>query len=426
MAQSAWRALYALCSMRYALCRKRHRSMDSSLNLWGIILVLGATQGLFLAAFLLRHKKHGRTANRILAAFLILSVLIIASPELVRKYHAVLPHLIGSTFTIPLLLGPILFFYVKCLIAGMRPGWHEAPEDARLHTFPLLHFLPFLAFTAYLLPFYLQNGDDKVAFFKTAAAQGLPMDFMIIWGLQCLHFVVYFGATVQLIKKHSQRLKNSFSYLEKINMHWLRNLIIGNAGIWLLYLVSFILYALRIEIDPWGVLDYAFGYTMSVLVYAIGYFALQQPEVFAGVQVVPPVMQNSKKYERSGLAPEQAEAYTRELIDCMEKDQPFKNAELTLPELATKLSIPPNHLSQILNENLGQNFFDFVNSYRIKAAQQALLDPAKKYLTILAIAYEAGFNSKSVFNAAFKKHAGMTPSQFKKMSSRTRQDDFAE
>jgi AraC-like DNA-binding protein len=400
--------------------------MDASLNLRGIVLVLGATQGLFLAAFLLGYKKQNRRANHILAVFLMLAAVVIASPELVRKYYAILPHLVGATFTIPSLLGPILFFYVRSLISGVQPASRESQTQARLRVIPLLHFLPFLATTSYLFPFYLQEGSNKVAFFKNAAAQGLPLDFMIIWGLQCLHVIVYFGATVQLIKKHAQRLKESFSYVEKINLKWLRNLIIGNAGVWLLYFVSFILYVFRIEIDPWGVLDYAFGYAMSVLIYAIGYLALCQPEVFAGVHAGLPSSQISKKYERSGLTPEKAEAYTRELISRMEKDQPFKNAELTLQALAAKLALPPNHLSQIINDNLTQNFFDFVNCYRVKAAQNALLDPAYRHLTILAIAYEAGFNSKSAFNAAFKKHTGMTPSQFKKTSSRTRQDDFAE
>ncbi|MGH7493668.1 MAG: helix-turn-helix domain-containing protein [bacterium] len=397
------------------------------MNLRGIALVLGAAQGLFLAAFLLGHKKQNRRANRILAWFLILSTVTIAAPELVRNYYAVLPHLVGATFTIPSLLGPVLFFYVKCLIAGVQSSLYDGHVQSRLRVrkMALIHFLPFLTFTAYLIPFYLQSGNTKIAFFKNATAQGLPLDFMLIWGLQCLHVIAYFGATVRLIQQHSQRLKNSFSYVEKINLRWLRNLIIGNAGLWFLYLGAFILYVFRIEIDPWGVLDYAFGYAMSVLVYGIGYVALRQPEVFSGAKLEPANPQNSRKYERSGLSPEKAEAYARELKNYMVKHQPFKNPELTLQELAAKLSLPPNHLSQIINDNLGQNFFDFINSYRVKAAQQALLDPAGEHLTILAIAYEAGFNSKSAFNAAFKKHAGMSPSQFKKTSSRTRQDDCA-
>ncbi len=115
-----------------------------------------------------------------------------------------------------------------------------------------------------------------------------------------------------------------------------------------------------------------------------------------------------------------ADEYAVKLQRFMDATKPFKNAELTLPELAASLGISPNHLSQIINDKFGQNFFDFINSYRVKEAERALLAPEHSHLTILAIAYDAGFNSKSAFNAAFKKHAGMTPSQFRKLSHRTR------
>ncbi|KAB2844021.1 MAG: AraC family transcriptional regulator, partial [Melioribacteraceae bacterium] len=89
----------------------------------------------------------------------------------------------------------------------------------------------------------------------------------------------------------------------------------------------------------------------------------------------------------------------------------------TIRELAENLNIHPNHLSQIINEKLGQNFFDFINSYRIKEAEKLLLKNGKK--TILEIAFEVGFNSKSTFNAAFKKHTGVTPTAYKNLKKET-------
>ena len=77
------------------------------------------------------------------------------------------------------------------------------------------------------------------------------------------------------------------------------------------------------------------------------------------------------------------------------------------------------HLSQLLNENLNQKFYDFVNGYRVEEAKRALFDPANDHLTILAVALEAGFSSKSAFNAAFKKFAGTTPSDFRKQRPAT-------
>jgi AraC-like DNA-binding protein len=386
--------------------------MALSLNIWNVALALGAAQGILLAAFLILHKIN-RAANRILAIFLIIAAAIIAAPEIVRSYHAIFPHLIGSTFTINFLLGPALYFYVQSLSTGAFV-WHRKL---------FLHFLPFLVCTVYLLPFYLQDGDYKLAFFGRVVAEGLPLDFIIIWGLACIHVIAYFYATIRLIKQHSQKIIHAFSSIEKINLAWLRHLALGSACIWTIYFGAFILHVFKIEIDPYGKLDYVFGYAMSVLVYAIGYKGLKQPEIFSGSAFASAASPEAKKYERSGLTPEKAEEYVGRLVQFMEKEKPFKNAELTLAELAAGLSVSPNHLSQIINDALGQSFFDFVNAYRVKEAQKALHDPSNRNLTILAIAYEAGFNSKSTFNTAFKKHTRMTPSQFKRRFDHTRSDD---
>jgi AraC-like DNA-binding protein len=98
----------------------------------------------------------------------------------------------------------------------------------------------------------------------------------------------------------------------------------------------------------------------------------------------------------------------------MEKERPYTDGNLTLQKLAKALAMPANHLSQIINEQLNQNFFDFINYHRIEEAKRMLVDPARKHYSILAISEEVGFNSKSAFNAAFKKHTDMTPSEFRK------------
>jgi AraC-like DNA-binding protein len=100
----------------------------------------------------------------------------------------------------------------------------------------------------------------------------------------------------------------------------------------------------------------------------------------------------------------------------MQSDKPYMSGDITLQKLAEKVSIPANHLSQIINERIGQNFFDFINSYRVKEVQRLFADPSKKHYSLLAIAEEVGFNSKSTFNSAFKKYSNMTPSEFRRAS----------
>ncbi|HLP59377.1 MAG TPA: helix-turn-helix domain-containing protein, partial [Candidatus Deferrimicrobium sp.] len=121
------------------------------------------------------------------------------------------------------------------------------------------------------------------------------------------------------------------------------------------------------------------------------------------------------KYKTSALLPETVEEVLPRLIRLMEKEKIYLKADLNLKSLAQQLNVHYNYLSQIINERLGHSFNDFINSYRIEEARKKLLDHTQKNKTILDIAYDTGFYSKSVFNTAFKKFTGMTPSEFKKI-----------
>jgi AraC-like DNA-binding protein len=128
----------------------------------------------------------------------------------------------------------------------------------------------------------------------------------------------------------------------------------------------------------------------------------------------PPIVQKGKKYQTSALTADRAEETLDKLLARMEEDQAYLNPDLTLKKLSESLMIHPNHLSQIINEKLNQSFNDFINKYRIETAKEKLLNPKEDGKTILEIAYDVGFYSKSVFNTAFKKFSGETPSEFRK------------
>jgi AraC-like DNA-binding protein len=129
------------------------------------------------------------------------------------------------------------------------------------------------------------------------------------------------------------------------------------------------------------------------------------------METLPPLHQ---RYEKSTLTLERSDTYLQKLLDLMNTEKPYLDGDLTLQKLAKALSVSPHHLSQTINEQLNQNFFDFINTYRIEEAKRMLRDPGKKHYSILAVSEEVGFNSKSAFNAAFKKHVNMTPSEFRK------------
>jgi len=136
---------------------------------------------------------------------------------------------------------------------------------------------------------------------------------------------------------------------------------------------------------------------------------LLEPESPAGAP-----SEEADKYAKTRLDPAVAAEYRDRLLACMAADRPFRDPLLTLPQLAKQIGIAPHHLSQVINGLLGMNFYTFVNRHRIEYAKKLLAEGADN---ILAVAYECGFNAKSAFNTHFRKHAGMTPSAFRKANS---------
>ncbi len=118
------------------------------------------------------------------------------------------------------------------------------------------------------------------------------------------------------------------------------------------------------------------------------------------------------KYE-SGLDSTKSKQYLERIEAYMNEKKPYLNGKLTIRQLSDQLGISGNHISQAINENLGVNFFDYVNAFRVEEVKQRINAPEFKHLSILGIAMDAGFNSKSSFNQIFKKSTGFTPSEFK-------------
>ena len=122
--------------------------------------------------------------------------------------------------------------------------------------------------------------------------------------------------------------------------------------------------------------------------------------------------------ERITLLDDQTvERYTNKLLTHLSFSKPYLDPKLSLRDLAKQIEIHPNHLSWLLNNGIGKNFNEFINSYRIEAFKMMALDSQSANLTIETLAYESGFNSKTVFNTCFKKGTGLTPKQFLKNQS---------
>jgi AraC-like DNA-binding protein len=147
-----------------------------------------------------------------------------------------------------------------------------------------------------------------------------------------------------------------------------------------------------------------------IFCYLIIYKALANPEVFSRNDQLP---QQKKK----SLSKSSNDKYLHKLLSFLDREKPYLDPSLTLYDLAEKVSIPPRSLSEVIKSSLAQNFYDFINTYRIKESERLLSDPSSHHKTVLEILYEVGFNSKSSFNQSFKKVTGRTPSQYRSKKS---------
>jgi len=378
-----------------------------------ILILLGAAQGLFLTAALASQRRN-RTANRLLAV----AVFAFSLQMLSVVYHAVgfervFPHFFGVAYPLPLLFGPLVYLYAV-----------TASDRARgLRRWDVLHFVPFVAVVIWGLPVYTLSGAEKIAFAERLQAGLRPASFGVIDTLKYVSGIAYSIATIVFLRRHRRRIEDSYSSLEHVNLRWLLVLTLAGAAIWLLATVFHVVDLLR---PPGTVIseDSIVALGIAILVYGIGYMALRQPEVFTvptgewrvqrpAAESAPPAG-TSPRYERSGLSEREAAALQARLVAVMDQEHPYRNSDLTLADLAERLQTSPHKLSEVLNTQLGQTFYDFVNGYRVREVQSRLADDTTRNLTLLALALDAGFASKSTFNAAFKKATGRTPSEYRR------------
>jgi AraC-like DNA-binding protein len=153
--------------------------------------------------------------------------------------------------------------------------------------------------------------------------------------------------------------------------------------------------------------------------------------LFTAIQKRRPLLQglrsrsNSRACLRPAIRPEIADIYLINLADLMDRERLFLDGNLTLPVVAKNLGISPHLISETLNGRLGQSFVEYINSRRIAEVQRLLLDPRFRHKSIMALAFEAGFNSKTAFNRVFKQSVGITPSEFRRQAVNTAKDQSA-
>jgi AraC-like DNA-binding protein len=383
--------------------------MEPSLSFLSILNILGAAQAVLFAIALLSTRRGNLHANRILAALLLsISILLAWGILSHTRYMLRVPHLAQLHVPFQFLIGPLVYFYVRALLK----------KPSGLSRRDLWHSLSALICLAYLMPFYLQSGEYKFNYLL-AAYRSYPTEWHVRTILLMAQAFVYLVIIIVSLPALRRRKDDArAANVDQSELFWARAWVGIFTVIWL---AGMLRYALDYSVQTNLIVPLFF----SIFIYVAVYQKLRRPESpvnaesAAGGHAATSTVDvaATKKYEKSTLTKERADRYVRRLLETMEKEKLYLDGDLTLQKLAQRLAIPPHHLSQIINERLNQNFFDFVNSYRVEEAKKRLIDPSEKHYSIIAIAGEVGFNSKSAFNSVFKKYVNMTPSEWRKTYS---------
>jgi AraC-like DNA-binding protein len=377
--------------------------MQIHLNLWTALSLFGIIQGILLSALLFSNKRGNLKANRILAILILLFSLKLAEfAGYWTSFFNEFPHLLFTTYAFPFLFGVLLFFYASALT---NDKWEFKNSD-------MLHFIPFVLQSIIMLRFYALNGNVKIEILQRLIQSDNPIlstDFYLTGLLQNAHMLIYSLLTLKILSLNSSQISGKGLSIENIKFKWIKKL---TTGFFILILLN-ILHLLSIRVFGYKYITETDAVIMiysAVMIYFIGYLALKQPEIITGISR----LKNGAKYMRSGLTDKLADIYHKKLLDAMIVDKIFANNNLSLNDLSNTLDIPAHHLSQVLNEKIKLNYFDFVNYYRIEEAKRLLQDTEYEPYTILTIAHDVGFNNKASFNSAFRKFTKRTPSQYRK------------
>jgi len=356
-----------------------------------------------LLALLLATARHGnRAANRWLACYAgALALLSLGDYFEDSRLVLAFPHLGHLTDWLIFVVGPSLWMYVRRLTMHARPAFPRW----------LLHFVPAILCLLVLAPFYLSSAPEKQAVVAIELSGGSTEPQWPLL-LAAIHLLAYWGACLLSLRRFRFELRAQFSSLERRTFGWLKWMLAVNLGMWVLWISSL-------------ALDRSWALWLDRLAipggfYLLAYLGLRQPAVFAGRTAFVPVTRESPtgmapptRYARSGLRKERLTELRGRLEALMQTDKPWLENDLTLSGLSDRLGVSTHHLSQLLNEEIGVTFFDFINSRRVEEVKRCLVDPAYRAQTVLEIAFAAGFSSKAAFNSVFKLQTGTTPSKFR-------------
>jgi len=362
------------------------------INLYDLAFLGAIFTGLSFALLLCFTKTVNRSANRFLALALVTMILwMIRILAIDLKLETYLPHWDWLPMQFLLMLGPLMYFYVLKIT---RPQHQFRWKD-------LLHFSPLLLELAILALEIRESARMGTATYVTHTFQQLnPVLQLLIF----ISIITYLHRCDKLIQNFYRRLQPVLMDRPLIEFRWLLSLLAATALLWLLWIFYAAVDFFGYRNEPGLHVNYSFYIFFVVIIIWTAAAALLKPQSAA--------MAQTDTAFKPLVPPELREKGTR-VRRAMEADKYYEEPELSLNSLAEKLSLPPHELSRVINTVFKKGFNDFINEYRVVEAARKMQDPAYNNMTLLGIAFESGFNSKTTFNRIFKQMTGKSPTEYK-------------
>lgn len=332
-------------------------------------------------------KKESSLPHKILSVWL--TLLAIEFMICGLDYEIIGKPMLSSSF---LLFNPSLFLYVNSLT---RPKF-------KLQPLQLLHLLPFVLFESFT---YLFNQTFSL---DTFFLHDSHFVFRIMYASAIIiSWCIYIPISLILVHNHRIYLKNEWSNIEiNESLSWLLAFAVFYV-VFCIFAVIITIIAFLNNLNPLTPHIYNYS-TLLLLVYIISFYGLQQN---IPSKLIPEV-ELQTPYKTSTLSVETKQKIRERIILYFEKENAYLNPELSMNVLSESLKIPKYQITEVLNSNIGMNFFQFVNYYRVEAVKKMLADTKIKF-SIEAIGYECGFSSKSSFYTVFKSITGETPDSYR-------------
>jgi len=362
-------------------------------NVWTILITYATVQCFILSAILLYRNESKDAPKRWLALVILLVGLQCLNflYEYFQWYESA-PPFIWTSAPLWFLVGPALYFFSRSAVQKKKAfEWYDH-----------LHIVPFIAAILYIGRFYLLDGQAKItiltSFYDTYSQE--PDYFFYAFLLS--EFIYGFYA-LYLFNQYFRNVGDEYSNDLIYQMRWIRFLLMGFLGFILLSFIYNILLLFNFEYFIQA--DYITYLFLAIVVQVLGFSAILNPQSFFKT---PIHLDKTDKLNNS----DEFEAMFTLIRNHMHNEKPYMNPELRLSDLSRELDIPSHKLSQVINKMADQNFFEFINSYRVEEVKKRLPKSEYEHLTMVGIAQECGFNSSASFYRVFKQQTQLTPSQF--------------